>query len=109
MKLTIDHQPQHAVVAPEGDVDLNVSPEFQQALRSALAKKPQRLIVDLAAVPYMDSSGVATLVDALQQSRKAGANLIICGVQPKVRSILEITRLDAVFTITKSVEEATTA
>jgi len=109
MKLNVVHESEHAVVSPEGEVDLNVSPEFQQALREAIGRKPARLVVDLSSVPYMDSSGVATLVDALQQTRKVGGTLVLCGLQPKVRSIFEITRLDAVFTIVKSLDEARSA
>ncbi len=94
------------VVSPAGDIDLSVSTEFQQTLRSALSKHPTRLVVDLAQVPYMDSSGVATLVDAMQQARKAQSSLVLCGLQDKVRSIFEITRLDRVFPIAADRVEA---
>lgn len=87
------------VVLPEGDIDLSVSSEFQQKLREALSKQPPRLVVDLGQVPYMDSSGVATLVDAMQQARRVNSSLVLCCLQDKVRSIFEITRLDRVFPI----------
>lgn len=65
----------------------------------AMKQAPRRLVIDLSGVPYMDSSGVATLVEALQAARKSGAKLVLCGLTPRVRSILEISRLDTVFSI----------
>lgn len=106
MKLHVDQNPELATITPEGEVDLNVSRDFQLALRQTIDQKPSKLVVDLSQVPYMDSSGVATLVDALQQARKIGSELVICGMQPKVLSIFEITRLNDVFKIVKTLDEA---
>ena len=64
-----------------------------------LKNKPAKLVLDLSGVPYMDSSGVATLVEALQTQRKAGNKLVLCSLQPKVRGIFEIARLNMVFDI----------
>jgi anti-sigma B factor antagonist len=87
------------VVTPNGDVDLSCSRELQSHLRKAMESRPKSLIVNLSDVPYMDSSGVATLVEAMQISRKQSTKLILCAMQEKVRSIFEIARLDRVFTI----------
>jgi anti-sigma B factor antagonist len=94
------------VVAPEGDIDLSRSPTLRTTLRDAQAKKPQRLVVDLSAVDYMDSSGVATLVEALQIARRNQTRMVLCGMKDRVRSIFEIARLDTVFTITDSRDAA---
>lgn len=97
------------VLSPIGDVDLNASPVLRNEIKKAHAARPQRLIVDLSAVPYMDSSGVATLVEAMQLSRRNNTRLVLCGMQDKVRSIFEIARLDTVFTITPDVDSAMTS
>lgn len=94
------------VVAPVGDVDLSVARELQGHLKRAIDGKPPRLIVNLGRVPYMDSSGVATLVEAMQITRKGGTKLVLCDLQDKVRSIFEIARLDRVFTIVGSLQDA---
>jgi anti-sigma B factor antagonist len=94
------------VVAPEGEVDLSNSRELQHQLRQMLGKSPNKLVVDLAGVPYMDSSGVATLVEAMQLARKNQTSLVLCGMKDKVRSIFEIARLDKVFTIVDSRDAA---
>lgn len=94
------------LVQPAGDVDLTASPVLRQALKQVLQAKPARLIVDLSSVPYMDSSGVATLVEAMQIARKNGTRMMLCALQDKVRSIFEIARLDTVFTIYATPEAA---
>lgn len=93
-------------LALDGDIDLSRSPVLRQTLLHLAESKPSRMVVDLAEVPYMDSSGVATLVEALQAQRKGGGRMILCNLQPKVRSIFEIARLDMVFTIVEDKDAA---
>ena len=57
----------------------------------------------------MDSSGVATFVEAMQLAQRGGCRLILCALQERVKSIFEIARLDMVFTILGSTDEAKTA
>lgn len=94
------------LVLPEGDIDLSRSPSLRASLRQAQSTRPGRLIVDLEQVDYMDSSGIATLVEALQNVRRNGGAMILCCMKERVRSIFEIARLDTVFTIVESRDEA---
>jgi len=93
------------LIAISGEIDFNAAPELRNALQSA-TKNAKKLIVDLAQVPYMDSSGVAVLVETLQTQRRNGNQLILCNLQPKVVGIFEIARLDMVFTIVSDLEAA---
>ena len=95
-----------AVVEVAGDIDLNSSLRFQQDLLNLLDRRPERIVVDLSRVPYMDSSGVASLVKLLSRTRKGNCSLLLAGLSDRVLSIFEITRLDSVFDIRPSVEEA---
>jgi len=97
---------QSAVVGVAGDIDLNSSTVFQQKLLDLLAQGPKKIVLDLHAVPYMDSSGVASLVKLLSRSRKVGAAVFLTGLTDRTRSLLEITRLDTVFDIRATVQEA---
>ncbi len=106
MEVTEEQFNGHPVVVPVGDVDLGNSRDLQMHLRQTLGKKPKRLLVDLAGVPHMDSSGVATLVEAMQVSRRNGTSLVLCAMTDRVRSIFEIARLDKVFRIVDKREEA---
>lgn len=97
---------QSAVVAVVGDIDLNSSAEFQEALLGLLAQGPQNIVLNLREVPYMDSSGVASLVKLLSRARKVGAAVSLVELGERTRSLLEITRLDSVFDIYPTEEEA---
>lgn len=94
------------IFRPSGDIDLSRAPALRTHLAGVQKKRPTRLIVDLVDVPYMDSAGVATLVEAMQVARRNNTRLVLCGMQDRVRSIFEISRLDMVFTI---VEDTTAA
>ncbi len=95
------------ILRPVGEIDLSCAALLRQELREVQNQKPARLVIDLGDVPYMDSSGVATLVEAMQIARRSDSRIILSGMQEKVLSIFEIARLDMVFTIVGSVEEAT--
>ena len=94
------------ILKPDGDIDLSRSPTLRTDIRKAIDEKPKRLVVDLSGVSYMDSSGVATLVEAMQLARKANTNLVLCSLTDRVHSIFEIARLDQFFTIKPTLDEA---
>ena len=98
MKHEISEQQGAVVVALEGDVDLSTSPEARRVLLDAV-RKGRPVIVDLAGVTYIDSSGVASLVESLQSARKAGCEFALAAVSEPARRVLELARLDKVFTI----------
>ena len=108
LQFTTERVNDATVFRPHGEIDLSRSPELRVQLTEVQGNRPDRLVIDLSQVPYMDSSGVATLVEAMQVSRKHGGQLILCGMQERVRSIFEIARLDTVFTIVDTTSEATT-
>ena len=94
------------VVEVAGDIDLNTSLRFQQAVLSLMDERPRRIVINLAKVPYMDSSGVASLVKLLSRARKGGSALYLVELGDRVRSVFEITRLDTVFSICATEKEA---
>ena len=94
------------MLQPSGDIDLACAGAAPGRFSKHQASKPARLIIDLSAVPYMDSSGVATLVESMQIARRHGGKLILFGMQARVRSIFEIARLHTIFTICDTMEAA---
>lgn len=94
------------IVRPNGEVDLARSPTLRSTLGQVIADGPGRLVLDLSQVDYMDSSGVATLVEALQQCRTRQTALVLSGLQARVRSVFEIAKLDSVFTIRTDLDAA---
>ncbi len=95
-----------AIVDAAGEIDLHHSTILQQKLLEVLNKKPDRMIINLADVSYMDSSGVASLVKLLSRTRKNGVSLALAAPTKKVKAIFEITRLYSVFNIFDSEQEA---
>ncbi|MBL9120618.1 MAG: STAS domain-containing protein [Phycisphaerae bacterium] len=106
LTITSSNFEEGVTLALAGEIDLARSPDLRVRLREEVDLRPKRLVIDLSRVTYMDSSGVATLVEALQRSKAGGTKLLLCGLQPKVRSIFTISRLDTVFEITQGPDEA---
>jgi len=86
------------VVTLEGDVDLENSPRAREVLLESVGQG-RDVFVDLAGVTYIDSSGVASLVEALQAARKRGAGFALVSVGSAALRVLQLARLDKVFTI----------
>ena len=93
------------VIALSGEVDLDSSPRAREALLEAVARRAQ-VVVDLSAVDYIDSSGVASLVEAYQQARKNSSTFTLATPSEPARRVLELARLDRVFTIHDSMDAA---
>jgi len=93
------------VLAPQADIDMSRSPDLRNTIRQEMGSGIHKMVVDLADVEYMDSSGLATLVEAM---RNAGGEkkLVICNMNRQVSAIFEIARLDSFFSIVDSREEA---
>jgi len=104
--IDIRRQADAAVVSPRGEVTVFTSPALRLRLREVITDGARRIVMDLSAVAYVDSSGVATFVDALREVRQNQGRLILAGVSPRVRGVFEIARLDTLFTMTETVEEA---
>lgn len=94
------------VVSIRGEVTLRSVPELHAALLEVVQRRPERLILDLSEVPYMDSSGIGTLVEIKRRLEKQHGQLVLAALQPRVRGLFEITRLVQFFTIAGGVDEA---
>jgi anti-sigma B factor antagonist len=88
-----------AVVIVNGDVDAGTAPRLRQQFDKLLGDGEQNFVIDLSQVPFMDSSGLATLVQLFKRVRIGHGDVRLCGLQPEVRRIFELTRLDRVFDI----------
>jgi len=72
---------------------------LDRALASMIKKRPPHLVVDLSGVTFIDSSGLAVLIRALQNVKEYGGKLTLSGVNSNVRPVFEMARLDQVFLI----------
>lgn len=94
------------ILSPKGEIGFEEAPSFRTHIKLAYDKKPRRLVADLSEVEYMSTPGLATLVEALQISRKTQTPLVLCGMNDKVRAIFEIARLHTVFKIVPDLDSA---
>ncbi len=90
----------------EGFIDMSSSPEVRDALAAQFEMSPKAIIVNMSKVPYIDSSGIATLVEGLQWSHSSSNKFRLVGLNSTVRDIFEIARLLQVFEVFDSDEEA---
>jgi anti-sigma B factor antagonist len=97
------------VVPLEGEIDLHVSPRVAATLEELIKKKTPRLVVDLSKATYIDSSGLAVLIEAMQNVEEYGGKFALAGLNENVRSIFETARLDQVFLIYPHVDAALSA
>ena len=98
MTSEIRHEGGVAIVALKGDVDLEASPKVRKALLDCVGLK-KGVLVDMSNVSYIDSSGVASLVEAFQTARKSSTSFGLVAVSQPAMRVLELARLDKVFAI----------
>jgi anti-sigma B factor antagonist len=97
-----------AVVAPAVKrLDAAVAPAFRQAVLQLVEAGDTRLVLDLAGLEFLDSSGLGAMVAILKALGSRGA-LVVCGVHGAVQSLFQLTRMDKVFVIVPGREEAVT-
>ncbi len=94
------------VIQVRGVVDLSTSPQLRDALLEHARRTSGAVLIDLSQVPYMDSSGVGTMVYLKRAADRAGREVVLLGLQPRVRSVFEITHLDRFFRMAADVAEA---
>ncbi|MBI5040096.1 MAG: STAS domain-containing protein [Gammaproteobacteria bacterium] len=104
MSGTVRQEGSYAIVCLGGEIDLHSSPEARKLILGCLQEgKPT--LVDLSGVAYIDSSGVASLVEGFQLARQRQLDFGLVGVSPAALNVLKLARLDKVFPIYASVQE----
>lgn len=93
-----------------GDMDLANSPVVRKALlREVKEKRTPRVVMNLTRVRYIDSSGVASLVEGLKASRDVGTRFILIGLSTSAKEVLQLSRLLRIFEVYDSEEQALAA
>lgn len=94
------------IVRLEGRFDAHSAPEIAAWLAQSLTMSPERIVVNLNQVPFIDSAALAVLVDAYKRCAAQGSQLVIACPSQSVRIILELTRLDLVLPTTATEADA---
>ncbi|MCW9012752.1 MAG: STAS domain-containing protein [Gammaproteobacteria bacterium] len=104
MKYPVHEHGKFSVISLTGEVDLNCSPQAREQILKCL-KKNNHLLIDLSAVEYIDSSGVASLVEGFQTARGQQLQFALLGVSKAALQVLQLARLDKVFPIYASIDD----
>ena len=94
------------VISLSGDIDLQYSPQLRRLLQAKANQRVPALLLDFTEVKYIDSSGLATLVEYYQKSRSYSGQIALAALSTRVKSVFELVRLTEIFAIYASVAEA---
>jgi anti-sigma B factor antagonist len=107
MQISVRHLDKITIFDVTGDIDLATSPELRKALLRELKElRMPRVIVNLQGVRYIDSSGVASLVEGLKASRDVGSRFVLCGLNTRVVEVLRLSKLRSIFEVCDNEEQA---
>ncbi|OIO68351.1 MAG: anti-anti-sigma factor [Zetaproteobacteria bacterium CG_4_9_14_3_um_filter_49_83] len=100
LDLSVEHKDNGAVeVKLDGDITIQTSPQLKKALSKLFKGQDKTIRLDLTDVKFMDTSGLATLVEGLQWSRSGGGDFKLTGLSENVRDVFELAKLDGEFDI----------
>ncbi|MGZ8398565.1 MAG: STAS domain-containing protein [Gemmatimonadales bacterium] len=97
------------VVLVEGQLIVGNRHELKDLVQAALEKGERRLLLDFSRTGYIDSSGLGALVSISKRIREMGGELRLSGLNDDLRSLFELTKLDTLFAITETPEQALTS
>lgn len=87
------------IIRVEGRITFEHCPELERRIDEALAGRPREIVLDLGAVPFMDSSGVGEILRLFKRMREAGGELVLLRPNRKLRSLFAMYRFDRFLTI----------
>ena len=109
MQARQSHENGVQVIALAGELDMACSPELRELLHEQASSKQPALVLDFSEISYIDSSGLATLVEYVRLAQDFGGKFGLAAVTERVRTILDLVRLSEIFPIFPTLAEAKAA
>lgn len=106
MQIDVNKEKAIVLVVVKGDLDAASAPDLRAKFEELIGQGENQYVIDLSAVPFMDSSGIAALVNLFKRVRIGAGDVKLCGLQEEVAKIFELTRLNRVFDIFEARTEA---
>ncbi|MEM6599282.1 MAG: STAS domain-containing protein [Cyanobacteria bacterium P01_D01_bin.36] len=97
------------ILAPTGRLDITTAWQFRLKLQESISEETPHILVNLAEVNFIDSSGLTSLVAGMRDADKIDGSFRICNVHPEAKLVFEVTMMDSVFEIYETEEEALAA
>lgn len=99
MKIKEEKRNDIVVCILEGEVNINNSPELRKAFDDIIKRNDKKVVMNFSSVSYIDSSGLATLIEMFQRLKKIGGHMRLSNMDQKIRNVFEITKLHKLFEI----------
>jgi anti-sigma B factor antagonist len=106
MTMRIDERQDLVVCYLDGELDINTSPQIKKSFDKLISKKTPKVVINFKGLSYVDSSGLATLVEILKNMRIYGGRMRLTNLSAKIRGLFEITKLERLFEIFPDEEAA---
>ncbi|MBD3295906.1 MAG: anti-sigma factor antagonist [Candidatus Omnitrophica bacterium] len=106
MQISVEEKNGVSIFRVNGDIDINSSPDVKKSFDEAIRNKKDKIVINLSEVNYVDSSGLATLVEILKNIRPFGGKMKITNLSSKVKGLFEITKLDKLFDLSDEENDA---
>ncbi|MFH1798213.1 MAG: STAS domain-containing protein [Candidatus Omnitrophota bacterium] len=106
MRVSFEEKSGVAICRIEGEIDIDTSRDIKRSVDKVISRDKNKVIINLKDVNYVDSSGLATMVEILKSLRLVNGELKLTNLSQKVRGLFEITKLDKLFDIEENEENA---
>ncbi len=106
MKIAVEQAEGYGVLRPEGRLNMVAAPRLRSAIDRMLEDGSTRLVLDLADVSFMDSSGLGAVITGLKRARQAGGDLRLAAAGEQVQTVMRLTNLDRVLRPHATVQDA---
>jgi anti-sigma B factor antagonist len=98
----------YLIIKLKGEIDLQTSPIAREQILQTL-KNNQHVLIEMAEVEYIDSSGIASLVEGFQEAKNRNLTLALVNISEATRQVLQLARLDKIFPVFSSVKDGLVA
>ncbi len=106
MQIKMEDKNEITVCYISGEIDINTSPNIKKSFDKIISGKKPKILINFKDVSYVDSSGLATLVEMLKNIRSYGGKLKLSNLSAKIKSLFEMTKLERLFDILPDEQEA---
>ncbi len=105
LEISDQHVDGWAVVTASGEIDVAAAPSLREHLVELIGDGATKVVLDIEAVDFIDSTGLGVLVGAIRRARTAGGDLRLVCTNTRILKVFDVTGLDEVFTIGATVDD----
>lgn len=109
MKFNLQTHPKCLVIQPEGRLDFDAAPEFQNEIEGVIDQASAQklgLVIDCSQLSYISSAGLRTFLVAARSAKTRGVTLVACGLIPAVKEVFDLSGFSKLITLSANIDEA---